>query len=91
MLCYEIGLKPREVKTLHLKDFNLLLYGYHRRLEQEKNQTRHLMAFILNYSGMGATEHVSAQQIWPLSMDEESEKQFITTMKQAEQLFKEFM
>lgn len=85
-----MGLKPSEVKTLTLKDFNLMLTGYYRRQDHEWNRTRHIMSFILNYGGMGASDHYKPQDIWPLQMDKEDEKKMITTIHQAIELLKEF-
>ncbi len=85
-----MGLKPREVKALYLKDFNLMLTGYFRRQEAETNRTRHIMWSVMNFSGMGVTSPIAIEQIWPLAMDKEAEKRMITTLAMAVQLLKEF-
>lgn len=90
LLCYEMGLKPLEVKALTLKDFNLMLTGYQRRLDIENNRTRQIMTFILNYSGMGAKEFYPAEKIWPLHSDKEDEKRMITNLRMAKELLTEF-
>lgn len=85
-----MGLKPLEVKALTLKDFNLMYTGYFRRQEKEWNRTRHVMAFILNYGGMGAKQFQKPQDIWPLEMDKQITKRRIRTMAQAMSLLKEY-
>lgn len=85
-----MGLKPMEVKSLLLKDFNLMLLGHERRLEHDKNMTRHIMAFQQAFGGMGASEWMGPDKIWPLQMDKDLEIRPITTLKQAMQLLKEF-
>jgi len=86
-----MGLKPKEVKSLLLKDFWLMFTGYQRREDKEWNRTRHLMAFIQTFGGMGASKFANPQSIWPLPLDDENKKQFITSLAQAKALFKEFM
>lgn len=85
-----MNLLPMQVKALTLRDFNLMLTGHYRRQEQQWNHTRHIMSYVLNYGGMGASEHYKPQDIWPLQMDKEDEKKMITTIHQAMQLLKEF-
>jgi hypothetical protein len=85
-----MGLKPNEVKALTLGEFNLMLTGYQRRQDIENNRTRQVMAFILNYSGMGAKEYHAAESLWPLAIDKENEKRMITSLKMAKELLKEF-
>lgn len=85
-----MGLKPNEVKSLYLRDFNLMLTGHYKRQEQQWNHTRHIMTYVLNYGGMGLAEPFKPQDIWPLHMDKEDEKRMITTMQQAMDLLKQF-
>lgn len=85
-----MGLKPKEVKALLLRDFDLMLTGYQRRQERETNRTRHLLSFIQAFSGMGGSEYIPPEQIWPLALDEENKKRMITTFAQAKQLLKDF-
>lgn len=85
-----MGLKPVEVKALCLRDFNLMLTGYQKRQEKEINQTRHLMAFIRAFGGMGSPDVMQPQDIWPLSMDNTDVKRMITNKAQAEKLLGEF-
>jgi hypothetical protein len=87
---YEMGLSPEQVRCTTYKEFNLLLTGYYRRQEQEWNRTRHLMAFIMNYGGMGSTEYIRPEDLYPLQMDRENEKRMITTAAQAAELLREF-
>lgn len=79
-----------EIERCTLKEFNLRLLGYQRRQEREWDRTRHIMAFVLNYSGMGAKEFHHPKDIYPLSLDRENEKRKITTLKQVWALLKEF-
>lgn len=85
-----MGLKPREVKSLTLRDFNLMLTGYQRRQDVENNRTRQIMTFILNYGGLGVKDYYPAEKIWPLSMDKEGEKRMIINLRMAQELLKEF-
>lgn len=90
VLAYEMGLKPIEVKALTIREFNLMLTGYRRRQEEEWNHTRHIMAYVLNYGGMGTQQLYKPQDIWPLDLDTENEVKPIRTMQQALQLLKEY-
>lgn len=85
-----MGLKPDEVKRLTLKDFSLMLTGFLAKEDRAWNRTRHIMAYLATYSGMGSSEFVRPQDIYPLPMDREGEKKMITTEKQALELLKEF-
>ncbi len=85
-----MGLKPREVRRLTLKEFNLMLTGYIQRQNREWDRTRHLMSYIASFAGMGAQEFVDPKKIWPLPSDNDGQKKMITTAAQAEQLLKEF-
>lgn len=85
-----MGLRPIEVAEITLADFNLMLTGYYRRQEQDKNNLRHVLAFIRTFGGMGGQDYISPQQLMPLNMDKEDVKQMITTVQQAIQLLKEF-
>lgn len=85
-----MGLKPREVKELSLRDFNLMFTGYFRRHENQWNQTRHVMWAVINFGGMGASTPLSPENIWPLEMDKLTEKRMITSLAMAIQLLKEF-
>lgn len=67
-----------------------MLTGYLAKQDREWNRTRHLMAYIQTFAGMGAKEVARPQDIWPLPMDREGEKKMITTEKQALELLKEF-
>lgn len=86
-----MGLKPIEVKALLYKDFNLMLGGYHKRLEQERNHIRHIVWAVMSYSGMGLESPIQPQDVWPLDMDKEDEKKMITSLKMAMELLNEFM
>jgi len=81
---------PHQVKSLHYKDFMLMHMGYEKREEREVNRTRHIMAYIRMFGGVGATEVTLPKDVWPLSMDSENEKKLITTMKQAMEMLKDF-
>jgi len=81
---------PKDVKSLHLKDFLLIHNGYEKRQQREVNQTRNIMAYIRMFGGMGSSELVFPKDVWPLPMDKENEKKMITTMKQALAMLKEF-
>ncbi len=68
-----------------------MLTGNIKRQERDWNHTRHIMAYILNYAGMGGPEtFIGPKDIWPLSIDKEDEKRMITNMLQAKELLKEF-
>lgn len=86
-----MGLKPVEIKALYLRDFNLMLTGYYKRREHELNQMRHIMWSVINYGGMGVTNPVRPEDIWPLSIDIADEKKMITTVSMAVELLKEFL
>ncbi len=85
-----MGLKPKEVKSLLLKDFDLMLIGHNRRIQRQTQQTRNIMAFIKAFS-FGSTQFTAPEDLLPLPIDNEYKKQMITTLSQAKQLFKEFM
>lgn len=85
-----MGLKPFEVAEITLADFNLMLTGYYRRQEHDKNDLRHVLAFIRVFGGMGGQEYMSPQQLWPLNMDLRDVKHMITSVAMAMQLLKEF-
>lgn len=85
-----MGLKPKEVSRLTLKEFNLMYTGYFRREEKEWNRVRHLMTFILNYGGMGAKQFQKPQDVWPLEMDKQHVKKRITNHVQAKELLKQY-
>lgn len=85
-----MGLRPLEVEACTLRDFSLMMTGYQRREEREWDRTRHIMAFILNFSGWGAKEFQHPKDIYPLGIDRENEKRRITTLKQAWALLNEF-
>ena len=85
-----MGLKPIEVEACTLRDFSLMYTGYKRRQDREWDRTRHVMAFIMNFSGWGAKDFQDPKTIWPLDFDNENEARKITTLKQALALLKEF-
>jgi len=85
-----MGLKPHEVRKLTLKHFNLMLTGYINNQNREWDRTRHLMSYIASFSGMGASEFLKPQDIWPLPQDSEGVKKMIKTLDQAKQLLNEF-
>lgn len=89
-MCYEIGLKPSEVRSLTMKEFNLMFTGYLARQDREWNRTRHLMACVINFAGMGAKDFMQPQTIWPLASDKEDQKKYIKTIKQCLELINEF-
>jgi len=90
-MCYEMGLKPNEVKSLYLRDFNLMVTGYFRRQEKEWDRARHIMWATMNFGGMGLQNPVTPQEIRPLNLDTENELKMITTMKMAMDLLNDFM
>lgn len=90
LLAYEMGLKPVEVAEITLSEFNLMLTGYYRRQEHDKNNLRHILAFIRGFGGMGGQDYMSPQQIWPLNMDNEDVKRMVTSLSMAMELLKEF-
>ena len=81
---------PRDVKSLYLKDFLLLHTGYEKRHQREINQTRHIMAYIKRFGGMGCSEVTQPKDIWPLPMDSEYEKKPVTSLRGAMAMLKEF-
>lgn len=85
-----MGLKPVEVEACTLRDFDLMMTGYQRRQERDWDRTRHIMSYILNFSGWGAKEFQYPKDILPLNIDKENERRKITTLKQALALLKEF-
>lgn len=85
-----MGLKPFEVNLLTMKEFNLMFTGYLAREDREWNRTRHLMAYIRMFAGMGASEIVRPQDIWPLPIDNGGQKKYIKTLKQCLALINEF-
>lgn len=85
-----MGLKPSEVRKLTMKEFNLMLTGYMARQNREWDRTRHIMAFVATYGGMGASEFIEPRTIYPLPSDRENEKKPIKTKEQALKLLKEF-
>lgn len=89
VLAYEMGLKPLEVEACTLKEFNLLMIGYHRREERKWNRTRHTMSYIASCAP-GQTKFVAPRDVIGLEMDKEDGLRPITTMKQAIALLNEF-
>jgi hypothetical protein len=90
-LCYgELNLSAREVKTCTLKEFFLLLNGYYRRNEEEWDRTRNIMAFQLNYGGLGLKNPKRPQDIIKLKRDEAKVKKPIRTLAQAMEMLNEF-
>lgn len=85
-----MGLKPEEIDCLTLIEFVLMDYGRFKREEKEWNHTRHIMSYTLNFGGFGAKKFVPAHQIWPLELDKEGVKRFITTKFQALELLEGF-
>jgi len=85
-----MGLKPKEVRLLTMKEFNLMFTGYLAREDREWNRARHLMSAIITYAGMGARDFVDPKSIWPLPMDSEGQKKYIKTIKQVLELVKQF-
>jgi hypothetical protein len=73
-----------------MKEFNLMFTGYVARQDREWNRTRHLMSYIASFAGMGASEFVDPKRIWPLPIDREDQKKYITTLKQCLELITEF-
>lgn len=67
-----------------------MLTGYLAKEDREWNRTRHIMAYIATYAGMGSSTFVRPEEIWPLPVDKEGEKKMITTEKQALELLKDF-
>ncbi len=88
-MAYEIGLKPLEVEQCTLREFNLMMTGYHRREERETNRTRMMMSYIASYA-FGQTKFIAPRDIIPLDMDKEDVLRPISTHKQAEALLNEF-
>lgn len=67
-----------------------MLTGMFRRDEKQWNHTRHLMAYVLNYGGMGTRKFYTPQQVLGLGMDKEETIKPITTTLQAMELFNRF-
>lgn len=57
-----MGLKPREVKMLTMREFDNMLSGYNRRLDRSWDIARTIMADIRN-SAFGAQKAVKPTQI----------------------------
>jgi hypothetical protein len=89
VLAYEIGLKPLEVEQCTMREFDLLLTGFHRREEREWNRTRNQMSYIASCA-YGQTKFISPQEVIKLEMDKEDTLRPITTIKQALALLNEF-
>lgn len=89
VLAYEMGLKPLEVESCTLREFDLLMTGYHRREEKEWNRTRHMMSYIASCA-YGAPKFIPPRDIITLEMDKEDGIRPITTLKQALSLLNEF-
>ena len=68
----------------------MIVAGYYRKQEREANLTRSIMWAVIQHGGMGRTDKLTPRDIWPLNMDQEDEKQMITTLKMAMDLLKEF-
>ena len=85
-----MGLKPREVRLLTLKHFNLMLTGYINAQNREWDRTRHVMSYIASYAGMGSKEFLKPSDIHPLPQDFDDIKRMIKTVDQAKQLLNEF-
>ena len=85
-----MGMSGREVEGCTLREFNLRLIGYRRRQEREWDRTRHLMAYVFNFGGMGATEVKQPKDIYPLDIDGDIGIRPITTRNQAMVLLSEF-
>lgn len=82
--------KP-DINFVCLNEYELIFTGYLRRQDRETNRTRHLMSHIQAFAGMGGGSYTPPDELWPLSIDEENKKRFITTMAMAKELFKDFM
>lgn len=67
-----------------------MLTGYLAKEEKAWNRTRNLMSYIVSYGGMGTSEFVTPESIWPLPMDEEDQKKMIKTLAQAKVLINDF-
>lgn len=78
------------IRMITLAEFDLILTGYHRRLEKEINQTRNIIAATLNIQGKILKKEVTPQGVWPLDMDRQRQKKMITTMADAMKLLKEY-
>jgi len=68
----------------------MIISGYYRKQERDANLARNVMWYIKHFSGMGNPERDLPKDIWPLNMDNEDQKQMITTLKMALELLKEF-
>lgn len=86
-----MGFEKPKIDFIELKEYEMLLTGYHRRQDRETNRTRHLLSFIQAFSGVGGSEYISPQEIWPLAIDDEGKKRMITSLEQAKKLYKEFV
>jgi len=67
-----------------------MMNGYQRRNEEEWDRTRNLMAFQLNYGGMGAKKPYMPSDIMRLSRDTAHIKKPIKTLLQAMKILKHF-
>lgn len=85
------GILWEQVRKITLAEWDLMLVGYHRRLEKEINQTRNIMTAILNIQGKSLKNETTPQKLWPLEMDIQHQKRMITTMAQAMKLLKEYL
>lgn len=89
-MCYKMGLKPREVDALTLKEFDLMVTGYQEREEERWDMTRHLMWAMISYGGMGLKKPITPQETMPLNKDRKYRKRYIINEFQAIEFIKTF-
>ena len=92
-LAFEMGLKPKEVRALTIKDFNHMLIGMMRRKEHDWDVARNTWSYIINYP-YGVKNYVSPQALRKLPITDGGNKEKIkriTNHTEAEELLNEFI
>lgn len=69
-----------------LVEFMLLMNAYNLKQEEEWDRTRHMMAVVMNFGGMGMTDPVDPKDIINLRRDNEDKVMPITTIEEAREL-----
>lgn len=90
-----MGLKPDEVRSLTLSEFNLMYTGYRKRNEKDWDIARRTWAYTIMFAGMGLKDKnakIEPEKLWPLVFTDrqESSNRKITSMAQARELLNEF-
>lgn len=80
------GYKLHEVEVMTLKDVLLVMQAERQKQEEKWDIARHLMATVMNFSGIGTRDPVSPLDIMALAMDEEDRITPITSIEEALEL-----